>query len=46
MTQLNITIDSDQIQTLIAQCAADELAKDIRTLVFNQIMEQQRTEYI
>ncbi|MDD4694034.1 MAG: transposase, partial [Firmicutes bacterium] len=35
-----------QIQTLIANCAANELAKDILTLVFNQIMEQQRTEYI
>lgn len=46
MTQLNITIDSDQIQTLIGQCAANELAKDILTLVFNQIMEQQRTDYI
>ncbi len=39
MTQLNITIDSDQIQTLIAQCAANELAKNVLTTVFNQIME-------
>lgn len=46
MTQLNITIDSDQIQTLITQCAANELAKDVLTIVFNQLMEQQRTDYI
>lgn len=46
MTQLNFTIDSDQIQTLISQCAANELAKNALTIVFNQIMEQQRTEYI
>lgn len=46
MTQLNITLDSTNIQDIIDQSGATDLAKQMFTLLFNQLMEKQRDEYI
>lgn len=46
MTQINITMDLDQIQTLIERSGANDTAKDIFRILFNQVMEKERTEYI
>lgn len=46
MTQLNITLDSTNIQDIIDQSGATDLAKQMLTLLFNQLMEKQRDEYI
>lgn len=39
MTQLNITLDSTNIQDIIDQSGATDLAKQMLTLLFNQLME-------
>lgn len=46
MTQVNFTLDTDQIQELIANSGANELAKQMMTILFNQLMEKQRDDYI
>ena len=46
MTQVHFTLNSDEIQKIINDSVQDNLAKDILTTIFNQLMEDQRSEYI
>ena len=46
MTQVHFTLNSDEIQKIINDSVQDHLAKDILTTIFNQLMEDQRSEYI
>ena len=46
MTQVHFTLNSDEIQKIITDSVKDDLAKDILTTIFNQLMEDQRSEYI
>ena len=46
MTQVHFTLNSDEIQKIIHDSVQDDLAKDILTTIFNQLMEDQRSEYI
>lgn len=46
MTQVHFTLNSDEIQKIISDSVKDNLAKDILTTIFNQLMEDQRSEYI
>ena len=46
MTQINFTLDTNQIQELIENSGANDLAKQMLTVLFNQLMEKQRDEYI
>jgi len=46
MTQVHFTLNSDEIQKIISDSVKDDLAKDILTTIFNQLMEDQRSEYI
>jgi len=46
MTHLHFTLKSSEIQNLINQSVKDDISKAILTTVFNQLMEEQRTQYI
>jgi transposase-like protein len=46
MTQINLNLNTDQIQDIIAQSGANDLAKQMLTTIFNQLMEKERDEYI
>ena len=46
MTHLHFTLKSSEIQNLINQSVKDDISKTILTTVFNQLMEEQRTQYI
>ena len=46
MTQINFTLDSEQIQDIISKSGANDLAKQMLTTIFNQLMERERDEYI
>ena len=46
MTQFNFTLDLEEIQALINNSGANDLAKQMLTTIFNQLMEKQRTDYI
>lgn len=46
MTHLHFTLETKEIQNLIDKSAKDDLSKTILTTVFNQLMEEQRTQYI
>src|SRR5690625_366545 len=46
MTHLHFTLKTSEIQNLIDQSVKDDISKTILTTVFNQLMEQQRTQYI
>ena len=46
MTQVHFTLNTDEIQKIINDSVKDDLAKDILTTIFNQLMEDQRSEYI
>lgn len=46
MTQVHFTLNAKDIQNLIDESVTDDLSKNILTTVFNQLMEQQRDEYI
>src|SRR5690606_37971380 len=46
MTYLHITLKASEIQSLIENSVKDEISKHILTTVFNQLMEEQRTQYI
>ena len=45
MTQVHFTLKSEEIQSII-EYLKDDVSKNILTTVFNQLMENQRTEYI
>lgn len=46
MTHLDFTLETKEIQSLIDKSVTDDISKIILITVFNQLMEQQRTEYI
>src|SRR5699024_7751650 len=46
MTQVHFTLNTEEIQNLIDQSVGDDLSKTILTTVFNQLMEEQRSEYL
>src|SRR5690554_2626021 len=46
MTQLDFTLEPHQIQEIIDKSGANDLAKQLLTTVFNQLMEKQRDDYI
>ncbi|CAM3762042.1 IS256 family transposase [Erysipelothrix urinaevulpis] len=46
MTQINFTLDSQQIQDIITNSGANEVAKQMLTMIFNQLMEKERDHYI
>lgn len=46
MTQIHFTLESEDIQKIIAESGADQTAKAVLTIFFNQLMEKQRDDYI
>ena len=46
MTQVHFTLSSEEVQNIIERSVNDDVSKKILTTVFNQLMENQRTEYI
>ena len=44
--QVHFTLKSEEIQSIIEYSVKDDVSKNILTTVFNQLMENQRTEYI
>lgn len=46
MIQFNFTLDLEEIQALINNSGANDLAKQMLTTIFNQLMEKQRSDYI
>ena len=44
MTQVHFTLKSEEIQSIIEYSVKDDVSKNILTTVFNQLMENQRTE--
>lgn len=46
MTQVHFTLNTEEIQKLTDQSVQDDLSKTILTTVFNQLMEEQRNEYL
>ena len=46
MTHLHFTLKTEEIQSLIDKSVKDDLSKTILTTVFQQLMEEQRTQYI
>jgi len=46
VTQVHFTLKQEEIKNLINESVSDNLSKNILTTVFNQLMEQERTEYI
>src|SRR5690625_1231508 len=46
MTHIHFTLETKEIQSLIEKSVQDDVSKNILQTVFNQLMENQRTEYI
>jgi putative transposase len=46
MTQINLNLNTQQIQDIISNSGANDLAKQMLTTIFNQLMEKERDEYI
>src|SRR5690625_149826 len=46
MTQLYFTLETEEIQSIIDHSVKDDVSKNILTTVFNQLMKEQRTEYL
>ena len=46
MTQVHFTLNNEEVQSIIEHSVKDEVSKNILTTVFNQLMENQRTEYM
>lgn len=46
MTQIHFTLKQEDIRTLLQESVKDQLSLNILTTVFNNLMEQQRDEYI
>lgn len=46
MTQLNFTLETTDIQSIIDNSGANEVAKQMLTVLFNQLMEKQRDDYM
>ena len=46
MTQINLNLNAEQIRDIISNSGANDLAKQMLTTIFNQLMEKERDEYI
>ena len=46
MTHLHFTLKTEEIQNLIEKSVQDDVSKNILMTVFNQLMEEQRTQYL
>ncbi len=46
MTQVHFTLKTEDIQSLIEESVENNASKLVLQTLFNQIMEQQRTEYV
>ena len=46
MTQVHFTMSREDIQSLIKESVENDLSKKILTTVFNQLMEQERNDYV
>ncbi|BDP50446.1 hypothetical protein EfmJHP10_18820 [Enterococcus faecium] len=46
MTQVHFTFESEEIQAIINESGANDTAKTLMTIMFNQLMEEQRNQYI
>lgn len=46
MTQIHFTLNPQELQSIIDKSVNDELSRNMLTLVFNQLMEKERSEYI
>lgn len=46
MTQVHFTLETEDIQSLIDQSVKDIASKQILQTVFNQLMDEYRTDYI
>ena len=46
MTQIHLTLKQEDVRTLLQESVKDQLSLNILTTVFNNLMEQQRDEYI
>lgn len=46
MTQLHFTLNTEDIQNLINTEVKNDMAKTILTKVFNELMENERDEYL
>src|SRR5690625_5123819 len=46
MTQVHFTMNNEQIHSINEDSVKDDVTKNILTTIFNQLMEEQRTEYI
>lgn len=46
MAQVNFTLKMEDIQAIIEKSGADELSKQLLTTILNQLMENQRDDYI
>jgi len=46
MTHIHFSLETKEIQNLIDRSVQDDISKSILQTVFNQLMENQRTEYI
>src|SRR5699024_4218685 len=44
MTQVHLTLNNEEVQSIIQHSVKDDVSKNILTTVFNQLMENQRTE--
>src|SRR5699024_12670048 len=46
MTQVHFTLNNEEVQSIIEHSVKDDVSKNILTTIVNQLMEEQRTEYI
>lgn len=46
MTQVHFTLKQEELQKLLTDHVKDDLARSLLTTLFNQLMEQERDEYI
>ena len=46
MTQIHFTLNNEEVKSIIEHSVKDDVSKNILATVFNQLMENQRTEYI
>ena len=46
MAQVNFTLKMEDIQAIIEKSGANDLSKQLLTTILNQLMENQRDEYI
>lgn len=45
MTQINLNLNAEQIQDIISNSGANDLAKQMSATIFNQLMEKDRDDF-